>query len=76
MEYPGTARLADRWPQQPSLLDREPLEPDYVRRIVRHGLNMMPPFRPSEISARELDALARYLSTSAAQKNKIEDKEK
>lgn len=61
-EHPGTARLSDRWPQQASLLDRKQLDADYVRAIVRHGLNMMPPFRPSEISDRKLKALAAYLA--------------
>lgn len=60
-EYPGTARLADRWPQQASLLDRDALPVAFVRHIVRHGLNLMPPFRPGELSDQELQALAEYL---------------
>lgn len=60
-EHPGTARLADRWPQQASLLDREALPVPFVRVIVRHGLNMMPPFRPGELSDAELQALGEYL---------------
>ena len=60
-EHPGTARLADRWPQQSSLLDREALPVPFVRHIVRHGLNLMPPFRPGELSEAELQVLAEYL---------------
>ena len=43
-------------------LDRKELVPDYVRYIVRRGLYLMPPFRPSEISDEELKALATYLA--------------
>lgn len=60
-EHPGTVRLADRWPQQASLLDRDALPVPFVRVIVRRGLNLMPPFRPGEISDKELQALAEYL---------------
>ncbi len=67
-EHPGTARLADRWPHQASLLDREHLNAEYVRYIVRHGLNLMPPFRPSEISNDELEALGNYLALPPPQK--------
>lgn len=60
-QHPGTVRLADRWPQQASLLDREALPVPFVRHIVRRGLNLMPPFRPGEISDEELQALAEFL---------------
>lgn len=69
-EHPGTVRLADRWPQQASLLDREQLDAEYVRYFVRHGLNLMPPFRPSEISNAELDALGSFLASSPLEKKK------
>lgn len=59
--HPGTARLADRWPKEASLLDRQQLPPPFVRVVVRQGLNLMPPFRPGELSDAELDALAAYL---------------
>lgn len=59
--HPGTVRLADRWPKEASLLDRQQLPPAFVRVIVRNGLNLMPPFRPGELSDPELDALAQYL---------------
>lgn len=60
-QHPGTVRLADRWPKEASLLDRQQLPPAFVRVVVRQGLNLMPPFRPGELSDTELDALAAYL---------------
>lgn len=59
--HPGTVRLADRWPDEASLLDRQQLPAAFVRVVVRQGLNLMPPFRPGELSEDELDALAAYL---------------
>lgn len=59
--HPGTVRLADRWPNEASLLDRKQLPAAFVRVVVRQGLNLMPPFRPGELSDDELDALAAYL---------------
>lgn len=60
-EHPGTVRLADRWPKEASLLDRDQLPAPFVKIVVRTGLNLMPPFRPGELSDTELDALAQYL---------------
>ena len=60
-QHPGTVRLADRWPQEASLLDRQSLPVPFVLFIVRHGLNLMPPFRPGELNDTELQALAEYL---------------
>ncbi len=42
------------------------LPPDLVRHAVRDGLNAMPPFFPSELDARELDALAHWVSAQDA----------
>lgn len=60
-EHPGTVRLADRYPKEASLLDRDQLPAAFVKVIVRTGLNLMPAFRPGELSDAELDALAQYL---------------
>jgi mono/diheme cytochrome c family protein len=38
------------------------LSADYVRLVVRRGLEEMPPFRPSEISDSELAELGAYLA--------------
>ena len=43
------------------LLDRENLNEAYVQTVVRNGFQMMPPFRPTEISDRELEALATFV---------------
>lgn len=49
----------------PALLEqRTDLTPEIVKTFVRHGSNSMPPFRKTEISDAELDALAKYLSKS------------
>lgn len=51
----------------PTLLGRA-LPAAVVQTIVRSGLNGMPAFRPSEISHRELEALARYIEAKGATK--------
>jgi mono/diheme cytochrome c family protein len=40
------------------------LQSEAVVRQVRHGQNGMPAFRPTEITKSELDALAKWISTS------------
>jgi len=60
--HPGTNRLAERLGTENSvLLDRENLNEAYVQTVVRNGFQMMPPFRPTEISDRELEALATFV---------------
>jgi len=61
--HPGTMQLARTRGQDQAVLEqRDNLAPEYVKYIVRHGLNAMPPFKPSNITREELDALADYLS--------------
>lgn len=43
------------------ILGRPDLTPAYVKHVVRNGFIEMPPFRPSEISDADLDALANYV---------------
>lgn len=66
--HPGTMRLAARL-DQAVLRTRTDLAPDYVKWVVRNGYQMMPPFRPTEITDNELDTLARFVAaaTLAAQ---------
>lgn len=45
------------------LLLRKGLTPDYVKHVVRNGFNMMPPFRPTEISDQDLQLLANYVAS-------------
>ncbi len=59
----GTMRLAMRLGKEKSVLtQREDLNAVYVKTIVRQGIMLMPPFRPSEITDSELEALATYLA--------------
>ena len=47
----------------PALLQqRTDLTETYLKAIVRQGVKSMPPFRKTEISDAELDALAKYLA--------------
>lgn len=59
---PGTMQLAARSGAERSiLLSRTDLSPEFVISTVRNGLQMMPPFRPTEITDSELVALAQYV---------------
>ena len=61
--HPGTMRLQERVGEaQAALLDRDNLPPEYIKLVVREGFKLMPPFRPSEITDRQLDELAAYIS--------------
>jgi (+)-pinoresinol hydroxylase len=65
---PATAALAFKYKgETPALLEeRTDLTPDFVRSMVRTGVYTMPPFRKTEISDGELDALATYLSKTGS----------
>lgn len=61
--HPGTMRLEERMSAgQAPLLDRDNLQPDYVKLVVREGFKLMPPFRPSEIDNAQLDLLTGYIT--------------
>ena len=63
--HPGTMRLALRLGEDKSVLtQRDDLNKQYVKTIVRQGIMLMPPFRPSEVSDNELDALADFLANA------------
>ena len=58
----GTMRLAIRLGEDKAdLLERDDLVDVYVKTVIREGLNMMPPFRPTEINAADLDAVTAYI---------------
>ena len=60
---PGTQRLEERLSaDQAPLLDRDNLQPDYVKLVVREGFKLMPPFRPSEITDEQLDLMTDYIT--------------
>ena len=59
---PGTLRLAwDKGEDKSLLTERDDLNREYVRVVVRRGLDEMPSFRITEISEAELNALADFL---------------
>jgi mono/diheme cytochrome c family protein len=61
---PGTRALTTKYQgKEPALLEkRTDLTADYIKYTVRHGVSVMPPFRKTELSDRDLDAIAAYLS--------------
>ena len=61
---PGTASLAAKYgDSMPAALEeRDNLNPALVRYFVRNGILIMPPFRKTEITDAELDALGAYLT--------------
>jgi len=61
---PGTLTLAKRLgPDQALLARRTDLDADYVKAIVRNGLNTMPAINRVEVSDKELDTIATWLAT-------------
>lgn len=62
--HPGTMALAQRLGEEQSvLLERDNLTVDYVKYIVRNGLQMMPPLKPTEISDADLEFLAPFVAS-------------
>jgi len=61
---PGTRALSDKYDRKvPALLaERKDLTAAFVKFTVRHGVSVMPPFRKTELSEADLDALAGYLT--------------
>lgn len=62
--HPGTQALEALYQgSKPAALeDRTDLIPELTRTFVRNGVSVMTPFRKTEISDAELDALAAYLA--------------
>jgi mono/diheme cytochrome c family protein len=60
----GTQTLQRKYKgSKPALLEqRTDLTPDMVKFYVRHGVGVMPFFRPTEVSDADLDAIAAYLT--------------
>lgn len=64
---PGTYMLAKRLGADQSRLEkRDDLTAEYIRFVVRNGLNGMLAFRKSEVTESELDAVIGYLTHSGA----------
>ncbi len=69
MEHPGTIALRFKYegttiPEE--LEERTDLYPEVISTIVRAGTKSMPAFRRTEISNKELDALAKYLTRNSS----------
>lgn len=63
--HAGTAGLANKYKgtsENPVLAQRTDLTPDFIKATLRTGVNAMPPFRKTEISDAELEAVAAFLS--------------
>jgi mono/diheme cytochrome c family protein len=63
-EKPGTRALAAKYKGSlPAMLEeRRDLTPDLIKVTVRHGLTVMPPFRKTELSDPDLEAIVAYLT--------------
>jgi mono/diheme cytochrome c family protein len=63
-EKPGSLALAAKYHGSlPALLaERTDLTPEFIKYTVRHGVTVMPPFRKTELSDADLDAIAAYLT--------------
>jgi (+)-pinoresinol hydroxylase len=61
---PGTRALRAKYQgKEPALLEeRRDLSADYVRFTIRHGVSVMPPFRKTELSDDDVNAIAVYLT--------------
>jgi mono/diheme cytochrome c family protein len=66
---PGTAALAVKYRGQPAtpavLAQRTNLTPQAIRFFVRQGVSVMPPFRKTEITDADLDALTVFLTRNS-----------
>ena len=62
--FPGTASLAVKYggSMPAALEERTNMNADFIRYFVRTGVMVMPPFRKTEITDGDLDALSAYLS--------------
>ena len=59
----ATTLLGKRLGAENAVLEkRTNLSTDLIRHVVRHGINSMPWYRRSELSDRDLDSIAAYLT--------------
>ncbi|HLF31332.1 MAG TPA: cytochrome c [Xanthomonadales bacterium] len=66
-EHPGTRQLGlTRGEDKAVLAERDDLAVEYVQYVVRHGLQSMPGFYPSDLTDAQLEALAEFLSQHRA----------
>jgi len=63
IEHPGTRQLTlTRGEDKGVLTERDDLVEEYVRYVVRNGMQAMPGFYPSDLTEAQLDALAAFLA--------------
>jgi mono/diheme cytochrome c family protein len=64
LRHPGTQALEALYKgaKPAALEERTDLVPELTRSFVRNGVSVMPPFRKTEISDADLEALAAYLA--------------
>jgi (+)-pinoresinol hydroxylase len=69
-ERPGTRALAAKYQGSlPAMLEqRTDLTPAFIRTIVRNGISLMPPFRKTEVTEEQLDAIVAYLTRTRTDK--------
>lgn len=63
--HPGTMLLKQLGREHAPLVGRPDLDPAYVRAVVRNGLIEMPPFRPTELTEAQLDAVIAHINREA-----------
>lgn len=69
---PGTVALDTKYKgAKPAILDqRTDLTPQITKYFVRHGVSIMPFFRKTEITDKQLEALAAYLARNSSNAGK------
>lgn len=68
--HAGTMQLALLKGEEKSVItDRDDLNAEYIRFVVRDGLLEMAPFRPTDISDSELDSVIQYILSDASKAN-------
>jgi len=69
---PGTHALTLKYRgQKPGLLEeRTDLPPELIKAFVRTGVASMPPFRKTEVSDADLEAIAAYLAETATERQR------
>jgi len=65
-QHPGTNALATKYQGEiPAVLEERPgLTPEFITQFVRNGVSVMPFFRKTEISDKDLEAIAAYLMSN------------
>lgn len=76
-QYPGTMALKVRLGEKRSvLLERDDLVKPYVEFVIRNGFQMMPPFRPTELSEKNIGEIWEYLASGRGKGNGGKSKDK